>query len=107
MNRPDLGMTCPMLSRAAGHPAQHTASVQAEPGFPRAELTGLGHLFANNPEIGARIGFLDGGLPSPRRSVAAAWLSRTDTAGQLAQTPTFSHGPQIAKVIPLDAWMLT
>jgi gamma-glutamyltranspeptidase/glutathione hydrolase len=63
MNRPDLGMTCPMLSRAAGHPAQHTASVQAEPGFPRAELTGLGHLFANNPEIGAASGIeFDSGL---------------------------------------------
>jgi hypothetical protein len=109
MNRLDLGMDLPdAVAGAAGHPAQHRVGA-GRAGLPTRELTGLGHLFANNPEIGATTGieFLDSGLPSPRRNVAAAWLSRTDTAGQLAQTPTFSHGPQIAKVIPLDAWMLT
>jgi hypothetical protein len=68
-------------------------------------------LFAKNPEVGAATGieFLDSGLlqavAEPQR--AAAWYPGLILPGQLAQTPTRSHGPQIAKVMPLDAWMLT
>ncbi len=64
MNRLDLGMELPDAVAAPRATQRNTASVQAEPGFPRAELAALGHLFANNPEIGAATGieFLDSGL---------------------------------------------
>ena len=35
---------------------RNTASVQAEPTFPRTDLEALGHTFADNPEIGAATG---------------------------------------------------
>ena len=64
MNRLDLGMDLPDAVAAPRATQRNTASVQAEPGFPRAELAALGHLFVNNPEIGAATGieFLDSGL---------------------------------------------
>src|SRR5918996_3164346 len=64
MNRLDLGMDLPDAVAAPRATQRNTVSVQAEPGFPRTELARLGHLFANNPEIGAATGveFLDSGL---------------------------------------------
>ena len=64
MNRLDLGMDLPDAVAAPRATQRNTVSVQAEPGFPRAELAALGHLFVNNPEIGAATGieFLDSGL---------------------------------------------
>ncbi len=64
VNRLDLGMDLPDAVAAPRATQRNTASVQAEPGFPRAELEPLGHVFANNPEIGAATGveFLDNGL---------------------------------------------
>jgi gamma-glutamyltranspeptidase/glutathione hydrolase len=64
MNRLDLGMDLPEAVAAPRATQRNTTSVQAEPGFPRAELAALGHVFANNPEIGAATGieFLDSGL---------------------------------------------
>jgi gamma-glutamyltranspeptidase/glutathione hydrolase len=64
MNRLDLGMDLPEAVAAPRATQRNTPSVQAEPGFPRAELAALGHMFANNPEIGAATGieFLDSGL---------------------------------------------
>ena len=64
MNRPDPGMDLPDAVAAPRATQRNTASVQAEPDFPRAEPARLGHLFANNPEIGAATGieFLDSGL---------------------------------------------
>jgi gamma-glutamyltranspeptidase / glutathione hydrolase len=85
MNRLDLGMDLPDAVAAPRATQRNTASVQAEPGFPRAELTGLGHLFANNPEIGAATGieFLDSGLlqavaEPQRRGGGSAGVVTTD-----------------------------
>jgi gamma-glutamyltranspeptidase/glutathione hydrolase len=85
MNRLDLGMDLPEAVAAPRATQRNTASVQAEPGFPRAELTGLGHLFANNPEIGAATGieFLDSGLlqavaEPQRRGGGSAGVVTTD-----------------------------
>ena len=56
VNRVDLGMN---LAEAVAEPRatqRNTRAVQAEPGFPRPELEALGHVFADNPEIGAATG---------------------------------------------------
>ena len=53
VNRVDLGMSLPDAVAAARATPRNGASIQAEPGFPRAGLEALGHVFADNPEIGA------------------------------------------------------
>lgn len=56
VNRLDLGMTLPEAIAAPRATQRNTASVQAEPTFPRTDLEALGHTFADNPEIGAATG---------------------------------------------------
>ena len=56
MNRVDLGMDLPEALAAPRATQRNTAAVQAEPGFPRAELTALGHVFTDTGEIGAATG---------------------------------------------------
>lgn len=56
INRLDLGMTLADAVAAPRATQRNTAAVQAEPGFPRPQLEALGHVFANNPEIGAATG---------------------------------------------------
>jgi gamma-glutamyltranspeptidase / glutathione hydrolase len=73
LNRIDLGMTLPEAVAAPRASQRNTPAVQAEPAFlaspEAAKLTALGHVFAQNPEIGAATGleFLPDG-----RVVAAA-----------------------------------
>jgi gamma-glutamyltranspeptidase / glutathione hydrolase len=73
VNRIDLDMTLPEAVAAARASQRNTTAVQAEPAFlaspEAAKLTALGHVFAQNPEIGAATGveFLPDG-----RVVAAA-----------------------------------
>ncbi|HEX6325080.1 MAG TPA: gamma-glutamyltransferase [Jiangellaceae bacterium] len=56
VNRFDLGMDLPEALAAPRATQRNTASVLAEPGFPRGELEALGHIFANTGEIGAATG---------------------------------------------------
>lgn len=56
VNRLDLGMDLPEAIAAPRATQRNTAAVQAEPGFPREGLTALGHVFTDNPEIGAATG---------------------------------------------------
>jgi gamma-glutamyltranspeptidase/glutathione hydrolase len=56
VNRFDLGMDLPEALAAPRATQRNTASVLAEPGFPRGELEALGHIFANIGEIGAATG---------------------------------------------------
>ncbi|MFS0704250.1 gamma-glutamyltransferase [Cellulomonas sp. 179-A 9B4 NHS] len=53
VNRLDLGMPLDAAVAAPRATPRNTATVQAESGFPRADLEALGHAFADNPEIGA------------------------------------------------------
>ena len=56
VNRLDLGMDLAEAVAAPRATQRNTAAVQAEPGFPRTRLAALGHVFADNPEIGAATG---------------------------------------------------
>jgi gamma-glutamyltranspeptidase/glutathione hydrolase len=56
VNRLDLGMDLPEALAAPRATQRNTASVLAEPGFPRGELEALGHTFADTGEIGAATG---------------------------------------------------
>ena len=56
VNRLDLGMDLAEAVAAPRATQRNTAAVQAEPGFPRAQLAALGHTFTDNPEIGAATG---------------------------------------------------
>jgi len=53
MNRLDLGMDLPAAVAAPRASQRNSASVQAEPQFPRTELAALGHTFTDTPELGA------------------------------------------------------
>jgi len=53
VNRIDLGMPLDEAVAAPRATPRNGTSIQAEPGFPRAGLEALGHVFADNPEIGA------------------------------------------------------
>jgi gamma-glutamyltranspeptidase/glutathione hydrolase len=53
VNRLDLGMSLPDAIAAPRASQRNSASVQAEPAFPRTELAALGHTFTDTPEIGA------------------------------------------------------
>ncbi len=63
VNRLDLGMSLPDAVAAPRASQRNRTVVDAEPAFPRAELTALGHTFSDVPEIGAAtaIEFLDHG----------------------------------------------
>jgi gamma-glutamyltranspeptidase/glutathione hydrolase len=56
VNRLDLGMDLPAAVTAPRATQRNTTTVQAEPGFPRAELEALGHAFSSTSEIGAATG---------------------------------------------------
>jgi gamma-glutamyltranspeptidase/glutathione hydrolase len=56
VNRFDLGMDLPEALAAPRATQRNTASVLAEPGFPRGGLEALGHIFADTGEIGAATG---------------------------------------------------
>ncbi|MGJ7441957.1 gamma-glutamyltransferase [Aquipuribacter sp. MA13-6] len=56
VNRVDLGMSLPDALAAPRASQRNTASVQAEPGFDRTALAGLGHIFTSTAEIGAATG---------------------------------------------------
>ena len=56
VNRLDLGMDLPEALAAPRATQRNTASVLAEPGFPRGELAALGHAFSDTGEIGAATG---------------------------------------------------
>ncbi|MCC2333758.1 gamma-glutamyltransferase [Cellulomonas wangsupingiae] len=53
VNRLDLGMPLDQAVAAPRATPRNGTSIQAEPGFPRAGLEALGHVFADTPEIGA------------------------------------------------------
>lgn len=53
VNRVDLGMPLDAAVAAPRATPRNGTSVQAEPGFPREGLAALGHVFADNPEMGA------------------------------------------------------
>lgn len=53
VNRLELGMDLPDAVAAPRATQRNTAAVQAEPGFDRTALQALGHVFTDNPEIGA------------------------------------------------------
>ena len=53
VNRIDLGMPLDEAVAAPRATPRNGTSIQAEPGFPRTGLEALGHVFADNPEIGA------------------------------------------------------
>ncbi|GIG21080.1 gamma-glutamyltranspeptidase [Cellulomonas chitinilytica] len=85
VNRLDLGMDLPSAVAAPRASQRNSASVQAEPQFPRTELAALGHTFTDTPEIGAAtaIEFLDHGrmqaVAEPvRRGGGAAGVVRPD-----------------------------
>ncbi|MBD7917826.1 gamma-glutamyltransferase [Cellulomonas sp. Sa3CUA2] len=53
VNRVDLGMPLDEAVAAPRATPRNGTSIQAEPAFPRTGLEALGHVFADNPEIGA------------------------------------------------------
>ncbi len=56
VNSVDLGMSLPEALAAPRASQRNTASVQAEPGFDRSGLAGLGHTFTSTAELGAATG---------------------------------------------------
>lgn len=56
VNRVDLGMPLPEALAAPRASQRNTVSVQAEPGFDRSGLAGLGHTFTSTAELGAATG---------------------------------------------------
>ncbi|GAA1813886.1 gamma-glutamyltransferase [Luedemannella flava] len=56
VNRLDLGMSLPEAIAAPRATQRNTATVPAEPGFDRAALEALGHVFTTMAEIGAATG---------------------------------------------------
>jgi gamma-glutamyltranspeptidase / glutathione hydrolase len=85
VNRLDRHLPLPDAIAAPRATQRNTETVQAEPGFPRVRLEALGHVFADNPEIGAvtAIEFLRSG-----RLLAAAEPVRRGGGSAMVVHPT-------------------